>query len=584
MGDIDLYQIALLIDQLKHDDLQLRVNASNSLTQIATALGPERTRNELIPFLEDTTDDEDEVLLVIAEKLGELRNCIGGVEHAHCLLPPLRLLATVEEVSVRQATVKSLDAIVDTMSNDMLTRYYMPFVLELAGQDWFTARISAVGLFARPYSRLPEASRRHWRSVFLRLCVDESPIVRRNALTHMGAMAQVVQPAEVLEEFMGVFSSQATDQQDSVRIQIIPNCAALAPYISMEQQKALIVPVVLNIGADKSWRVRWTLANELPNICNTLGRQLTGDHLAVTFETLLNDSEAEVRCACAANISKVCTVLNKDRIISKVLPITQRLVTDSSEGARAALASVINELATILGREDTVAHLLPMLLLLLRDEASDVRLSVISNLASINKVVGVDLLSQSLLPAIVDLSEDPKWRVRLAIIEHVPMLAEQLGKDFFTDRLANLCMVWLGDDVWTVRRAAAENLKKLVKVFGGGWSVDSMMPRIDRLHVHTNYLHRMTSLYAIQALITCLSVPQIELNLLPISNALTADAVPNVRFTASKTLSQLHTALGQDMEQTRSTIYDTLMKLTTDTDRDVRYFSKNAIKEISAGL
>ena len=47
----DLYQIAILIDQLKHDDVQFRVNASSNLTRIAQALGPERTRDELIPFL-----------------------------------------------------------------------------------------------------------------------------------------------------------------------------------------------------------------------------------------------------------------------------------------------------------------------------------------------------------------------------------------------------------------------------------------------------------------------------------------------------------------------------------------------------
>jgi len=47
----DLYQVALLIDQLKHDDVHFRVSASSNLTRIAAALGPERTRDELIPFL-----------------------------------------------------------------------------------------------------------------------------------------------------------------------------------------------------------------------------------------------------------------------------------------------------------------------------------------------------------------------------------------------------------------------------------------------------------------------------------------------------------------------------------------------------
>ena len=38
----------------------------------ANALGPERTRDELIPFLSESVDDEDEVLQMLAENLGKL--------------------------------------------------------------------------------------------------------------------------------------------------------------------------------------------------------------------------------------------------------------------------------------------------------------------------------------------------------------------------------------------------------------------------------------------------------------------------------------------------------------------------------
>ena len=41
--------------QTKHDDVLLRLNAIHRLPTIALALGPERTRNELIPFLDGTS-------------------------------------------------------------------------------------------------------------------------------------------------------------------------------------------------------------------------------------------------------------------------------------------------------------------------------------------------------------------------------------------------------------------------------------------------------------------------------------------------------------------------------------------------
>jgi serine/threonine-protein phosphatase 2A regulatory subunit A len=99
----DLYQIALLIDNLKHDDLKLRLNASNSLVRIAESLGPDRTREELLPFLCEITDDDDEVTTVLAERLGDLCNHVGGAEYIHHLLTPLDLLTSIEESSVRNA-------------------------------------------------------------------------------------------------------------------------------------------------------------------------------------------------------------------------------------------------------------------------------------------------------------------------------------------------------------------------------------------------------------------------------------------------------------------------------------------------
>lgn len=50
-----LYPIAVLIDELKHEDVVLRLNAIKRLSTIALALGAERTRTELIPFLDGST-------------------------------------------------------------------------------------------------------------------------------------------------------------------------------------------------------------------------------------------------------------------------------------------------------------------------------------------------------------------------------------------------------------------------------------------------------------------------------------------------------------------------------------------------
>lgn len=69
--------IPLDSDELKNEDVSLRINSIKRLGTIARALGEERTRNELLPFLTDSNDDDEEALLAIAEQLGDFLPYVG---------------------------------------------------------------------------------------------------------------------------------------------------------------------------------------------------------------------------------------------------------------------------------------------------------------------------------------------------------------------------------------------------------------------------------------------------------------------------------------------------------------------------
>ena len=101
------FPIHLLMDELKSEDVVLRLASIKRLSTIALALGPQRTRDELIPFLQDQIDDEDEVLLVLADELGNFHEYVGGKEWAWVVLGPLENLAAVEETLVRDKVCPS---------------------------------------------------------------------------------------------------------------------------------------------------------------------------------------------------------------------------------------------------------------------------------------------------------------------------------------------------------------------------------------------------------------------------------------------------------------------------------------------
>ena len=103
-----LYPIAVLIDELKNEDSLSRLKAVKQLLTIALALGAERTRDELLPFISEAVYDDDDILLALAEQLGRLVPYVGGKDHAYTIITPLEQLSAIEEQLVRECAAAQL--------------------------------------------------------------------------------------------------------------------------------------------------------------------------------------------------------------------------------------------------------------------------------------------------------------------------------------------------------------------------------------------------------------------------------------------------------------------------------------------
>ncbi|GLT34479.1 hypothetical protein SLA2020_089890 [Shorea laevis] len=588
MVDEPLYPIAVLIDELKNNDIQLRLNSIHKLSTIACALGEERTRKELIPFLSENNDDDDEVLLAMAEELGVFIPCVGGVEHAHVLLPPLETLCTVEETCVRDKAVESLCRIGSQMREGDLVDSFIPLVKRLAAGEWFTARVSASGLFQIVYPSAPEIVKTELRSTYSQLCQDDMPMVRRSAASNLGKFAATVESAYLKTDIMQIFEDLTQDDQDSVRLLAVEGCAAFGKLLEPQDCVAHILPVIVNISQDKSWRVRFMVANQLYELCEAVGPEPTKMDLVPAYVRLLQDNEAEVRIAAAGKVTKFCRILSPELAIQHILPCVKELSSDSSQHVRSALASVIMGMASVLARnmilyhgifDATIEQLLPIFLSLLKDEFPDVCLNIISKLDQVNQVIGIDLLSQSLLPAIVELAEDRHWRVRLAIIEYIPLLASQLGVGFFNNKLGALCVQWLQDKVYTIRDAAANNLKRLAEELGPEWAMQHIIPQMTN---NPHYLYRMTILGAISLLAPVMGSEITCSKLLPAVINVSKDRVPNIKFNVAKVLQSLIAIVDQSVVE--KTIRPCLVELSDDPDVDVRYFANQALQSIDHSM
>ncbi|GFZ16118.1 protein phosphatase 2A subunit A2 [Actinidia rufa] len=446
-----LYPIAVLIDELKNDDIQLRLNSIRRLSTIARALGENRTRRELIPFLSENNDDDDEVLLAMAEELGVFVPYVGGVEHARVLLPSLETLCTVEETCVRDKAVESLCRIGSQMRDYDLVDWFIPLVKRLATGEWFTARVSACELVHIAYPSAPEMLKTELRSVYNQLCQDDMPMVRRSAATNLGKFAATVETVHLKTDIMSISEDLTHDDQDSVLLLAVEGCATLGKLLEPQDCVQHILPVIVSFSQGKSWRVRFMVANQLYELCEAVGPEPTRTDLVPAYMRLLRDNEAE------------------------------ELSSDSSQHVRSALASVIMGMAPILGKDATIEQLLPIFLSLLKDEFPDVRLNIINKLGQVNQVYsicdaaannlkrlakefGPEWVMQHIIPQVLDMINNPHYLYRMTILRSISLLAPVMGAEITCSKLLPVVITTLKDRVPNIKFNVAKVLQSFISI------------------------------------------------------------------------------------------------------------------------
>lgn len=616
----DFYPLALLMDELKHDDVSNRVEAMKKLSDIAIALGPERTLNELLPFLADVAqDDEEEVFATMAEKLGDFVPLIGGHQNCEPLIQILAVLAAMEEPIVRDNAVESLNKVSLELTNEELSSIFLDLIRSLSQGDWFSKKVALCGLYKSVIVRVDSATRRDLLILYYNLIADDSPMVRRSAARHLplliDKMTQFSQqnPDSAnkvddndLEIISKMFHHLINEAQDSVKLLSIDVLVSILEYFRLVNDishNADCLVSALKLIKDESWRVRYAAADKFSNIAvNFKEPEADLFRLIDPFVSLMKDNEGEVRKAIAKQLPGFCELVTDVKLIdSKIIPVVNELSQDPQENVRASLASTVAGLSPILPKECTVEKLLPIFLNMLKDEFPDVRLNIISNLSVVNETIGINSLSTNLLPAITELAQDGKWRIRLAIIKYIPKLASQLGEPFFNNELLSLCMSWLWDPVFAVREAAVNNLKELTEIFGSEWAEAQIVSRLlnikdERIGEEdagepdqvdfSNFIIRITCLFAVTELAPALNQNVITTKILPFISQLIADPVPNIRFNVAKSYLVIVEALlthpsAEIIKLIEEKVLADLNILLNDEDVDVRYYANKSIDSIT---
>ena len=558
MEEDECDSILCLIDELKSEDHSTRINAINSLETIAAAIGEERTREELVPYTAELLDDDnDEVLLAIAGKLGDLSKYVGSGSSLVCLLPPLNTLAANENSIVRERAVCSLNLIAEKLSSSDIKEHYLPMLTTLATNDWYSARIASCSLFSIIFPKMGLEAQSELIKLFVELGKDDTPMVRRAAAVNIGSMCSIVSNAD-LGRLLELLS---TDEHDSVRQMTLESIAKV-----IGKYKDLI-QLVKKLAKDKSWRVRYTLVEKIREYLEPFQ---TAEAIVNEVVGLMNDAEPEVRCITLANLSHVIEKLSTENIDIFILPSFEKLSKDPSHYVRLSLVQAICQNSARLGVDTSIQKLLPIINQLIKDESFDVRISLADSMHLFNASIGPDKVLVYSVPFVLQLMKDNQWRIRLKVVESLPQVAEMLGVRGFNEHAAELMIKGAEDSVYGVRDATLEAFKQISSMFGDDWVKAKVLPLVQELARSPVFSKRMTALSAMNKFGELIGGKEF----FGIMEMLAADVVPNIKFNVAKSIrNNCKKIKGQNFGKI-------LDKLKGDNDFDVRFYAEEATKAI----
>jgi serine/threonine-protein phosphatase 2A regulatory subunit A len=512
------------VEMLRSDDVSQRVAAAYRLDLVAAALGEERTRDELIPFLTDGMDDEDEVLLAVATSLPKLVAYVGGSQHVHALLRPLELLLTIEDVIVRQAACEAALQISSTSAaaTTEIIPPYLEMLQRLAGKEWFTARISAATLIPVAYPQIPTPTPTNddnnhddatKQQVFLdiytqKLCQDETSMVRRIAAQNLGIMMQNVLRTEttkgegdsdhfthilprqriaeiIQQQFIPLYREFASPEQpDAVRLQTTENCVAFGtvlaklpqPLTTTETQLLqTIIPILLATIDDRSWRVRWTAAAKFAQVVTAY------DGLVLSNN---NDS----------GNTNDNNFINNNNTMDALIPGYEKLLQDPEAEVRTAATFNLAQVARAKGlviagdaNNDTIMHhsssihnaqqqqqqrvsvaerLVKKITSLTEDDSEHVRAALAKVATELAPLLGKDATITYLVPPVLLLLRDAASEVRLNLISSLSSLNSVIGVDLLSQSLLPAILDLAQDGKWRIRMAIIEHIPLLAEQLG----------------------------------------------------------------------------------------------------------------------
>ena len=569
-GKLDQLTATTLLEDLQSQDIKTKKNAVQNLRGISLALGRERTRKELLPYLNSCIDEEeDEIIIELAKVLSNFIDCIGGKQYIKELFNLLEVILAIDEPFVIKETINSIKLIVkqigkvSEVENDLIS-----MINNLYASEDINQKKSAMNLLIFLFKDLNENNKNIALNYFDKFVVDNNIYIRKELLKEITEISLLLS-IDYIKKLINIILK---DKNDSMRIDIINIILSIRQHPNINDFISVIYDLIPKLSEDTNWRVRLTVADKLNDILNFPNIDNKFKQVSINiFAKLIEDGEAEIRNVCCLRLEEISKILINENNFEKILQNLRKLEKDQKNFVRGALASNVLKLCSLVGNK-TNDYILPIFLTLMKDENIEIRMTLINNLSELNKVIEINNIIEIIMPSIKEISANKSWRVRLQIMEIIPVLAKLFNQQLFMNHIFPICITSLMDSVFSIREAASKLFVTIYKDVKNDEFEKKLLEKLNELCNSTSYLLRNTVLVYMKLFIEKLEdklyFDFFEKKLVGIVLMLSKDKIANIRISCGYVWNKIKDIKFKD-SKINSEINNVIDSLKKDTDSDV---------------
>ena len=527
-----------LLEDLQSQETKVKINAIHNLRGISLALGCDATKKELLPYLKNcvNNEEEDEVLIELAKILSNFLDCIGGKQNIKDLLGLFEVILSIDEPTIRKEAINSLKETIKQLGS---IKYIEKDLMEIINKfyivDDVNQKLSALNLIILIYKDLNDNNKKIVLDYLDNFAINDNISIKKELLNEITKITLFLS-IDYIKKFINIMLK---DKNDTVKIDLINVIISIKEHKDLLSIMDFIYELIPKLSEDQNWRVRLTVINNLTELLKFPNINYQFKQIIINiFIKLLEDEEAEIRNACCLKLEELTKLLKTEINFDKILKNLEKFEKDPKNFVKITLSENIFKICPLIDKRQINEYIFPIFSKLINDENLDIRINLINNISQLSKIIDVNTILEKIIPSIIEISGNNSWRMRNKIINIIPVLATNLfNQQIFMKDILPICLNYLTDHVFAIREAGCKLITNIYKDVKNTELENKLVAKLNEMSNSSNYLIRNTCGIFIKNFIEKINdkiyFEFFEKKLIQIVYKLTNDKISNVRITCA---------------------------------------------------